>query len=200
LKIKIKNVYYSNFNNKNAFQGDINLLRYLNKKRLEYLAKFEQRLINETQQNKQNTFLSKKKDNNEPICLNNHNNFLMSVQEEVPIEDNYNENYLQQNDTESNNNLIVPIGDFAIEERFHNKIKSIFCPNFISDKKGIFSSIFENKINQNTIKSESLDCIYMHLLFPGEGEENELNFLGSKKKQIFYEIGCKIYEINKIYK
>ena len=44
----------------------------------------------------------------------------------------------------------------------------------------------------------NLDCVYMHLLFPGE--ENENMYTNEKKKDIFYEVGCKIFEINKIFR
>ena len=40
----------------------------------------------------------------------------------------------------------------------------------------------------------------MHLLFPGEESEVENIYINDKKKDVFYEVGCKIFEINKIYK
>ena len=40
----------------------------------------------------------------------------------------------------------------------------------------------------------------MHLLIPGG--ENEIDSLNQKtgNKDVFYEVGCKIFEINKVYK
>ena len=40
--------------------------------------------------------------------------------------------------------------------------------------------------------------MYMHLLLPGV--ENEINSFSKASKNIFYEVGCKIFEINKVYR
>jgi hypothetical protein len=40
----------------------------------------------------------------------------------------------------------------------------------------------------------------MHLLFPGEDDDFQGQFRNENKKAVFYEVGCKIYEINKIYR
>ena len=41
------------------------------------------------------------------------------------------------------------------------------------------------------------DCLYIHLLLPSEEIEIKEDFI--QKSKIYYEIGCKVFEINKIY-
>ena len=55
----------------------------------------------------------------------------------------------------------------------------------------------KEKTGNKNINFSDNDCIYMHLLLPSD-EKQQDNFLIRNKT--FYEVGCKVFEINKIYK
>jgi len=192
---------YAVFANKKFQVGDINLSKYLNKKRDEYLNKMNERLYLENKIKNEKKFLRKQKEETKKnlMCLNT-NKFLWSVKEEIAFEDELlNNNITTQRHYEPQNTSVIPIADLLIENQIKESIKSILCPNFVANSIGMFNTILNNKINQTTTDND-LDCVYMHLLFPGEDDYEKIYANGERKKYVFYEVVCKIYEINKIYK
>lgn len=69
---------------------------------------------------------------------------------------------------------------------------------------------------QNREKSNDNECFYLHMVIPSKENDEQQTVLGSQArnnglgpnspgssnsgKKAFYEVGCKIFEINKIYK
>lgn len=58
----------------------------------------------------------------------------------------------------------------------------------------------EGNLNlHNTNQTEQTDdCLYLHMVIPSGEKEKVRNKKEIVKKDVFYEVGCKIFEINKI--
>lgn len=117
-------------------------------------------------------------------------------------------------------NDLVNVEDLKIINTFDNNVESLLCRDYISNKKNE-DNMFENIINkvythylinlqkldkENEDLEKTDDCLYMHMIIPAKKEEEpniyrdlEAN-LNENKKMAYYEIGCKIFEINKIFK
>ena len=160
---------------------------------------------------KQRLFVNKKNLKKKPnLCLNN-NNFFWSIQKESfnfneidkPHSNNYviksndHNNYISEfGSSFGNESSMISVGEMMIDNQLRENIKSLLCQRPISSAgdKG-FKSLLKKKI-----ENESNDCMYMHLLLPAEGNEIENVKHNSPNKNVFYEVGCKIFEINKVYK
>jgi len=87
---------------------------------------------------------------------------------------------------------------------FENNVESVMCKNYISIGNKI--DYFEDIINN----INSSNCKYLHLIFPLKTDNNQKQTQSStykenddvltKFKSEYYEIGCKIFEVNKILK
>jgi len=110
------------------------------------------------------------------------------------VKSNDNNDYVSSH--HGSENSVVPVGDYAYEQRLRESIKSILCPRVVTEKGASgFNNILKSKIEGNED-----DCVYMHLLVPGEESEQIDSVKPGRGQNVFYEIGCKVYEINKIYK
>jgi hypothetical protein len=127
-------------------------------------------------------------------------------------------------------NQVVAFNTFSTENSvFKDNIKSVYCGNLITsadENSQIFMNMF-NKISRNSIKNNDNtndDCFYLQIIIPsndlnipseklrknsksGEFTFNDSDYNNSyydssskKDKKIYYEVGCKIFEMNKIYK
>jgi hypothetical protein len=105
-----------------------------------------QRLNLEVKKEDEKAFLRKNKsDPQNPICLNS-NKFFTAVIEESNEEDLPSiSSKLPSLDISKQVNQVIPIGDLLIEKKIQESIKSILCPNFLTDRKGLFSKLFDNK-------------------------------------------------------
>jgi len=178
-----------------AKKDDNSSFMFLSKKRKEYIDSSKQRIKNSNK-----GFLRKNKD----VCFNN-NKFFWSIQdEEADLQQELNGLVIKNNLSNDDylNNTVVSIGDVILEDKLKENIKSIFCRSYINDENNqnegiIFNNILKKKILENS--PENQDCIYLHLLFPG-GKLDSENFYPNQNRKVFYEVGCKIFEVNKIYK
>ncbi len=55
------------------------------------------------------------------------------------------------------------------------------------------------------MSADKKDCMYLHMLIPTKSNTTEIIKLSNSSrvvnnKRSYYEIGCKIFEINKIYR
>jgi hypothetical protein len=51
-------------------------------------------------------------------------------------------------------------------------------------------------LNQSSQEEIKDDCLYLHMILPTKEKNEEVQ----AQKKLYYELGCKIFEINKIYK
>jgi hypothetical protein len=75
-------------------------------------------------------------------------------------------------------------------KKLNKQVESLYCKDYIFSN-GIKLPDFDNIL----INDENNNCHYLHLIIPAYS-----NKLNHTEKKEFYEIGCKIFEINKIYK
>jgi hypothetical protein len=102
-----------------------------------------------------------------------------------------------------------------IFKRLNINTKSVICRDLITNDDLELESFLETSFSKmlyylnNTEKEKDLrdlDCLYMHMLFPiKSGNLNlsgkvEFSNLNGKENNFdsYYEVGCKIFEINKI--
>ncbi len=112
--------------------------------------------------------------------------------------------------------------DFSKFNKFENDIfrrlnintKSVICKDLITNDNIELENFLEKSFSKmlyymkNPEKDKDMgdsDCLYMHMLFPVKsGNKNfyskdEINFHRKENNfDTYYEVGCKIFEINKI--
>ena len=118
------------------------------------------RLFVESKIQEEKTFLRKKRSEpRSPICLKTNKVFL-SVQEDKEGEDlpTAPSNPIQSshyvNISKQANNQVIPLGNFLFENKIHDSVRSILCPNFVTDRKSLFSNLFNNTFKETTENKE----------------------------------------------
>ena len=158
---------------------------------------------------------------NQQLCLENNNEMNWSIQEEnISKEEEIMNNYYNRESKEKNQ--LALLRDIEIEKNLDNKVNSMFCNDYSGTDKNnqeIFRKLIdqvnitivltfnfkkkfneeEDNFNNGFIKTNSTDdCLYLHMLVPSS--ENKPKIGKDMKKDVFYEVGCKIFEVNKIIK
>ncbi len=109
-----------------------------------------QRLFIESKLQEEKTFLRKQRQEpKNPICINTNKVFL-TEQEEKEVDDFpiTTSNSIQSSPyfdiSKQANSHVIPISDFLFENKIRESVKSILCPNFVTDRKSLFSNLFNN--------------------------------------------------------
>jgi len=177
------------------------------RRREEYLKKMMYRLDNQNKKYKNllnNNFLGSNNNNilnennkNCGSCLS-PNNFFWSIENKDS----------NKKDSVNENKSVVPITTqypYPFENKIKKRIKSVICKDLLAENKydqwhGIKKKLEHLSNNATDFNDEDSlnDCLYLHLLFPAEEEVIENKTITTI--EFFYEVGCRIYEINKFYK
>jgi len=119
-----------------------------------------QRLFIESKLQEEKTFLRKKRpEPNNPKCLNTNKVFL-TEQEEKEVDDlpiptlNPIQSSHYVDISKQANNHVIPISDFLFENKIKESVKSILCPNFVTDRKSLFSNLFNNTFTKSAENKE----------------------------------------------
>lgn len=155
-------------------------------------------------------------------CLNN-NDVTCQIKDESNklnkfiVPKNYFENHIEINiDSANNEEEISPINKFS------ENVESLLCKDYVTtsnNKNHNFEEIIRKKLKEKDVKdlqsSKNSDCMYLHMLIPAKENslsKNKTNIIDDlehidnhntktkTKINTYFEIGCKIFEINKIYK
>ena len=116
---------------------------------------------------------------------------------------NINKEYFESNSKEeSDSTSLLKYENKNLINLFDKNVESVLCKNYFSPHTGNENiNNFEELMN----KKENLECHYLHLIFPIKKNENSEKILTNRilqneDRREYYEIGCKIFEINKIIK
>ena len=114
-----------------------------------------QRLYVESKIDNDKTFLRKEKTaNKNNICLNINESF-GSIKEEsndkmnviTNSSNNSSSFYERSSDEYTKNKQIITLGDVIFEKKIQDSIKSILCPNFLTNRNVLFSKVLKNILN-----------------------------------------------------
>lgn len=94
--------------------------------------------------------------------------------------------------SENNTLPIHSNGNFVVDE-FKKHVQSLYIKDYIAINFLNDQTSFEDILNSPTKEDE---CSYLHILFPGV-KKDEIEY---KERPLYYEVGCKILEINKVEK
>jgi hypothetical protein len=161
-----------------------------------------------------------KEPNASEYCINN-NDVTCQIKDETQklnkyiVPKNYFENLIGVDMDSSKNEK-----EISVINNFKGNVESLLCKDYVTtsdNKNHNFEEIIRKKLMEKDIKdfqtSKDSDCMYLHMLIPAKenspvknktkiniDEIDTQNIKPENKINTYFEIGCKIFEINKIYK
>lgn len=118
----------------------------------------------------------------------NMNDLSWTVQKEINQNNSNNSIILKSNqnfEQASPNNREIML----YQDQKMDNINSLYCKDFVSTNQYFKIDDIMNKSSNNTDLSD--ECMFLHMLLPNKKPNQE---------NAYFEIGCKVFEINKIYK